>query len=480
MGTTGQPEKSIRSFDFNEFSSVESGGGEDNVDYEGEGEILDIVGTPRSGHITPEVDTSEMLISEESYDTLPSKWVGRKYGTTDKKKLVLTFDDGPDPVYTPQILDILSREHVPAAFFLVGINAENNIPLVKRIYREGHEIGNHTFTHPNIAKVSKQRAIIEMEATRLLIECITGHSTILFRAPFNADFEPQKAEELIPVAIAHSKNYLDVGESIDPTDWEEDVTADSIVARVIRRKEEMTKADLSGNMILLHDAGGQGREATVEALPRIIQYYKERGYTFTTVADLLGKKKDELMPPVPRGSGYYLIQINYIFAEIGYWGGHFLFSVFIVFIILSMARLAFMAYLAIRQQRKERLTVFPQFIDFPLVSVIVPAFNEEVNAVSSLRNLLRTTYPNTEIIFVDDGSTDSTYDKVYTAFRYDQRVKVLTKPNGGKASALNYGISQSEAAYVVCIDADTKLLPDAICSISWWRPKTTKKTGWVP
>src|SRR6266700_2727154 len=212
--------KSIRSFDFNEFSSVESGGGEDNVDYEGEGEILDIVGTPRSGHITPEVDTSEMLISEESYDTLPSKWVGRKYGTTDKKKLVLTFDDGPDPVYTPQILDILSRENVPAAFFLVGINAENNIPIVKRIYREGHEIGNHTFTHPNIAMVSRKRAIIEMDATRLLIEAITGHSTVLFRAPYNADFEPQKAEELIPVAIAREKMYLDIGESIDPLDWE--------------------------------------------------------------------------------------------------------------------------------------------------------------------------------------------------------------------------------------------------------------------
>ena len=160
----------------------------------------------------------------------PSKWVAHKYGTKDKKKLVLTFDDGPDPIYTPQILDILSREHVPGTFFLVGINAENNIPIVKRIYKEGHEIGNHTFTHPNIAKVSRKRAILEMEATRLLIECITGHSTIMFRAPFNADFEPQKAEELIPVAIAREKNYLDIGESIDPLDWEPGTPSDSIVA----------------------------------------------------------------------------------------------------------------------------------------------------------------------------------------------------------------------------------------------------------
>src|SRR6185369_14955984 len=113
---------------------------------------------------------------------------------------------------------------------------------------------------------------------RLLIECITGHSTIMFRAPYNADFEPQKQEELIPVAIAHQKNYLDIGESIDPLDWEPDTPADSIYERVIREKARMTRDGLSGNIILLHDAGGESREATVEALPRIVKYYKERGY----------------------------------------------------------------------------------------------------------------------------------------------------------------------------------------------------------
>jgi peptidoglycan-N-acetylglucosamine deacetylase len=209
---------SIRNFDFHIFSTVKTMITDESPAYSGEGEVLDVIGGPTSGKITPELDTVEYLISEESYDSLPSKWVARKYGTKDKKKLVLTFDDGPDPIYTPQILDILSRENVPAAFFLIGINAENNIPIVKRIYREGHEIGNHTFTHPNIAKVSRKRAVIEMDATRLLIEAITGHSTVLFRAPFNADFEPVKAEELIPVAIAREKNYLDIGESIDPLD----------------------------------------------------------------------------------------------------------------------------------------------------------------------------------------------------------------------------------------------------------------------
>ena len=464
---------SIRHFDFASFASITPIPTEERVDYEGKGgEILDIIGGPTSGRIVPEVDTAEMLISEESYDSLPSKWVAKTYGgdSSNKKKLVLTFDDGPDPTYTPQILDILAREHVPATFFLVGINAENNIPIVKRIYREGHEIGNHTFTHPNIAKVSHKRAILEMESTRLLIECITGHSTIMFRAPFNADFQPQKSEELIPVAWAHEKNYLDIGESIDPLDWEPDTPADSIVARVIREKKRLTSDSLTGNIILLHDAGGDSRRATVEALPRIIKYFKNGGYTFTTVADLLGKKRDDMMPEVPRGSGYYIIQFESFLFEAGYWGGHILFSLFIIFIILALGKILLMAVLAIRQHNKEKhLAITPFWLHdraaAPLVSIIVPAYNEEVNAAFSVTNLLKTDYPNFEIIFVDDGSKDSTYEKVNTAFANNPRVKVLSKPNGGKASALNFGIAQSAADFVVCIDADTKLLPDAVSKL---------------
>ena len=461
---------SIKHFDFASFAYISSMANEENVDYEGKGgEILDIIGGPTSGRIVPEIDTAELLISEESYDTLPSKWIARNYGgdSSNKKKLVLTFDDGPDPKYTPEILDILSSEHVPGSFFLVGINAENNIPIVKRIYREGHEIGNHTFTHPDISKVSHKRAILEMESTRLLIECITGHSTIMFRAPFNADFQPQKYEELIPVAWAHEKNYLDIGESIDPLDWEPGTPADSIFDRVVRAKERLTENDQNGNIILLHDAGGDSRRATVEALPRIIKYFKERGYTFTTVADLLGKKKDDMMPQVPRGSGYYLIQFESFLFEVGYWGGHILSSLFIVFIILSLSRIFWMALLAAIQRRKENQeNIIPSWVTgktaAPLVSIIVPAYNEEVNAVSSLNNLLKTDYPNFEIIFVDDGSKDTTYEKVNAAFKINPKIRLLSKPNGGKASALNYGIQHSAADYVVCIDADTKLLPNAV------------------
>ena len=130
---------------------------------------------------------------------------------------------------------------------MVGLQAEKNLPILKRIYNEGHLIGNHTFTHRNVAAITPQRALIEFKLTRLLIECITGHSTILFRAPYNADSEPVTMEEIIPVALARTQNYLDIGENIDPEDWQVGIKADTIFKRVVKAVEEQR-----GNIILLH------------------------------------------------------------------------------------------------------------------------------------------------------------------------------------------------------------------------------------
>ncbi|MCA6438880.1 MAG: glycosyltransferase [Chitinophagaceae bacterium] len=445
----------LQKFDFKEFSKVET---TNDVDFMGEGEILDVLSTPKPGRIRTELDTARMLISEQFYDTLPSMFVVKQSGKTNEKKLVLTFDDGPDPLYTKQILDILAKYKVVANFFIVGIEAEKNIPLVKRIFNEGHEIGNHTFTHPNMAIVSTQRALLEMDATRLLIEAITGRSTIMFRAPFNADSHPEKMEELVPVALSRTKNYLTIGENIDPEDWlaSEDpkYNADSVFNRVVRMKD-------LGNIILLHDAGGN-RSATVAALPRIIEYFQKEGYQFVTVADLMGKTRDEVMPPVPNYKGNYLLQFNYFLAETGYYINNILFSLFILFLLLGSLRLGTILICSLLQRTREKKKALQPITHFPQVSIIVPAYNEEVNAVSSLHNLLRCDYPNFDIIFVNDGSKDETLKRVLDAFSHHDKVKILDKPNGGKASALNYGIGQTKAAFVICIDADTKLKPNAV------------------
>ena len=445
----------LKRFNFDSLKYVDES---NDVDYIGEGEVLDVLSSPKPGLIKIERDSVENLISEETYLRMPSEFVVRKYGQK-PHRVILTFDDGPDPKYTPQILDILKKYHVPATFFLIGINAENNIPLVKRIYNEGYEIGNHTFTHPNMADVSRNRAVLEMSATRLLIECITGHSTVMFRAPFNADSEPESMQELVPVALSKQYNYLTIGESIDPNDWEPDVSADTIYYRTVAQAEKGL-----GSIILLHDAGGEegARQATVDALPRIIEYFKSRGDTFTTVAELVNEPKEHLMPTVPKSSGYYLIQLNYYTAEFGFWGGRFLFYLFIICILMSVARILILGIFATREYFYENKRKLKAQEVKPFVSIIVPAYNEEVNAVKSVRKLLETEYANYNIVFVDDGSTDNTYKFVSEAFKDDPRVHVYSKLNGGKASALNFGILQTNAEFVLCIDADTHLLPNAM------------------
>ena len=342
---------------------------------------------------------------------------------------------------------------------LVNVEAIQYLPLLKRIYNEGYEIGNHTFTHPNIATVSTERAATEMETTRLLIEAVTGRSTVLFRAPYNADAEPSTETELKPIALSKQKNYYTVGESIDPNDWEKGVTADSIYARTIRQYE----ANPEKGIILLHDAGGN-RQATVDALPRLIHYFKNRGVQFTTVAHLLGKTKDDVMPVVHNN----LIQLDGTIAGFGYWFGHFITAAFWVAIILGFLRIALMAVMASMQ--KIRSNIYQQAYNLPIhdtpaVSIIVPAYNEEVNAVKTIENLLHQDYPRFDIIFIDDGSKDNTYKKVLEAFCEYDKVKVFTKLNGGKASALNFGISHTKNEYVICIDADTQLKSDAVTQL---------------
>lgn len=449
-------------FDFNLLSSIKS---DPNVKptHIGEGELIDILYSPQKGKIKLEIDKKELLISEQNYLSLPSGYIYQKFAEDETSigpghKIILTFDDGPSAEFTPKILDILEREKVPATFFIVGINAQQNIPLLQRIYRDGYEIGNHTFTHGNVAKMSPERADLELKTTRSLIECVTGHSTILFRAPYNADSEPQTYDEIEPLARAKAENYISVGESIDPNDWNPSRNAGVIVSEV-KRLANSTNA----SVILLHDAGGVSRQATVDALPKIIAYFKAKGCKFTTVADLMGKKKDDIMPKIELS---WQNRINFIFAESSYYINKFIFMLFLIGIVLSISRMVIImviAYIRKLSENKEESIIDDNIItDKPFVSVIVPAYNEEVNCLRTIKSLLNQDYPNLEIVFVDDGSKDGTFNKVLSEYQNHPKVKALTKLNGGKATALNFGIASASHEFLICIDADTQLKSDAI------------------
>ena len=428
----------------------------------GSGEVLSVQSEPHPGKVAISVDNDDELVEEEKYLALPSAYTVKKLGHCGPKDLILTFDDGPDARWTPQVLKTLKHYGVPGAFFMVGLQMEKNLPLVEKVYESGNTIGNHTFTHHNVIENSDDRTYAELKLTRMLVESVTGHSTTLFRAPYNADADPTQREEIEPMILASRRNYLFVGEEVDPNDWQPGITADEIYRRVI---DGVHHGD--GHIILMHDAGGETRKPTMEALPRIIATLQHEGYRFISLEQYLGMSRDQLMPAIPKGETYYAMQANLTLAEIIYHAGDFLTALFIVFLVLGFMRLAFMYFLMVKEKRAERLRHYPTLTkgNAPRVSIIVPAYNEEVNCVRTVATLLKEDYPSFNIIFVDDGSKDHTLQRMHEAYDGNDKVIILGKANGGKASALNYGIEHTDAEYLVCIDADTQLRPDAVSKL---------------
>ncbi|MBF1498799.1 glycosyltransferase [Prevotella pallens] len=446
--------------------------GTDDVNFVGSGEVLNVTSEPHHGKIAVTMDKDNCLITEEYYRELPTTYTVQRLGKCKPKQLVITFDDGPDERWTPSVLSTLKKYKVPAAFFMVGLQMEKNLPLVKQVFDAGHTIGNHTFTHHDMSENSDRRSYAELKLTRMLIESVTGQSTILFRAPYNADADPTGHEEIWPMIIASRRNYLFVGESIDPNDWQQGVTADQIYKRVI---DGVHNED--GHIILLHDAGGATREPTITALPRIIETLQREGYQFISLEQYLGMSRQTLMPPIEKGKVYYAMQANLSLAEFIYHISDFLTALFLVFLVLGFVRLLFMYILMIREKRAENHRNYAPINakTAPEVSIIVPAYNEEVNIVRTINNLKQQDYPNFHIYLVDDGSKDNTLKRVHERFDNDTAVTIIGKENGGKASALNLGIATCTTKYVVCIDADTQLLSDAVSKLM--RHFIADKTG---
>ena len=434
------------------------------VDFQGNGELLDVMSRPHSGTRNVNVDPATGFIKSEEITSSPSSYVVERTGDR-PGMLALTFDDGPDPHWTPAILDILKRENVPATFFIIGKNGQAYPDLVRRIVNDGHELGNHTFTHPNLGEVPLRITELELNATQRLIESIVGRSTVLFRPPYFGDAEADKPQEVEPAIVAQKLGYIMVGVRIDPDDWQLPVTADEIVNRTIDRAMD-TNPETRGQVILLHDSGGD-RSATVEALPRLIHELKARGFHFVPVSDLAGLSKDQVMPLIPANQRVFTRadSLTFFFLSTGGWTLQW---VFLIGILLGLGRLLFVGSLAfaqwLRSRKRERIHAGSDYA--PFVSVIVPAYNEELVVGNTIRSLLNSDYDNFEIIVVDDGSQDGTSKVVRDDFGSEQRVSLLTVTNAGKAAALNTGMSHARGGIIVALDADTLFAPQTIGALA--------------
>jgi cellulose synthase/poly-beta-1,6-N-acetylglucosamine synthase-like glycosyltransferase/peptidoglycan/xylan/chitin deacetylase (PgdA/CDA1 family) len=443
-----------------------------DVDDEGDGDIIRITGLPQPGKRTVEVDGDELdehrkLIINEHMDVYPHSYVIEQYGYR-PNLIALSFDDGPDPKWTPKILDILRDKDVKGTFMLIGAEAQANISLMKRIVREGHEIGNHTWTHPDISEISNRQLDLELKLTERLFASKLGIQPLYFRPPYDIDEEPDTDDQAAPVLRIQQDGYTIVGSKLDTNDWNENPRKSpaEITQTILDQLQLMkTKPQFRGSIILLHDGGGD-RSATVAALPLLIDTLRAHGYTIVQVSALMGKTTDEVMPRIGFWDQFKALPDSIAFSSLAV-VGEFIMLVFFLGDIIMSARLLLVGIFAvIDRSRAPHAAASPGFN--PRVAVLIPAFNEEKVIVRTVRSVLNSDYPNLRIFVIDDCSNDNTYDVVRHAYKAEitaGRIQVFSKRNEGKASALNFALDRLTEEFYIGIDADTVIAPDAISKL---------------
>ena len=428
-------------------STLEELNSTDSINVVGKGEIYRFISRPTSGRRT--VTTSASGDLEEEYRTLPRPWQVAASGVL-PRSIALTFDDGPEPRYTDRILDILNREHVKATFFVTGGQALKHFATIRRILQEGNELGNHTWTHPNLSKLPDFLVRLELNATQRLLQVITGRSVRLLRPPYAADDMAETAKDAHVVELGSSMGYLLIGANLNPQDWNKP-SKEEIVRRVLQQAE-----DGAGSVVELHDAGGD-RTNTVEALPELIHVLRGRGFRFISLSELIGQGTSPTTPlPVDQRGWVEMARLGFNGMSLG---RRVLVGAVWAFILLTALRFMILIVSALLEHHSRKAYSHQP----PNVSVIVPAYNEAKVIVRAINCVLQSDYPNLhEVLVVDDGSSDNTAAAVRKAFAHDSRVRIFTKPNAGKWSALNFGLERIRSEVAVMIDADTLLQPDAI------------------
>jgi peptidoglycan-N-acetylglucosamine deacetylase len=424
---------------------------------EGDGDVWHFIDTPKHGQRSFTYDASTDLFSSEKYDAYPLSYHIDQMGAA-QKKLAITFDDGPDPRWTPKILDILKEKNAPATFFVIGTDANQWPEILKREYAEGHDIGNHTYTHPSWDEVSNTQIRWELNLTERLIESTLGVKSILFRPPYGIDHQPEYAEEVAHLPTAQDMGYLIIGQKIDPHDWKQkngkQVSAQEILDNVIQEAD-------SGNIILFHDGGGD-RSETLKALPQVIDALRGSGYQFVSVEDLIGKTRAQVMLPLSAEEQFEARADGFIFG-IYHWFRVGIATVFILGIVLVSGRTLIIGLLALIEKLRPEHAVMPN--PPPSVTVLIPAHNEENVIVQTVTSVLLSDHQDLRIVVVDDGSTDKTRELLDTNFSHEPRVRIIHQVNRGKAAALNVAMSLAGTEILVTIDADTEIEPDAISKL---------------
>ncbi len=421
------------------------------VAYQGNGPFLRLLDAGAQGQRTVFIDPESGRVTGQTHAALARPPMLERYGRPAGRVVALTFDDGPDPKHTAALLDILRDKGVRASFFVIGANALAAPDILRRMVEEGHEIGSHTFSHPETSHIDGLRLRLELNAVQRIVAAITGVSIRLYRPPYGRSEGPVTGAELRALMPVLAEGYILAGADSVPRDWET-ITPEALVAEVRRDLAALW----GGGVVMLHDAGGD-RTATLDALPTLIDALRADGYTFDTLGGILGLDRAAVMPPVDDA----LTLLDSLSFRVLSVAGQAL--VWIFWIVVAAGTLRALAVLILAHLRRAPV---PPAGPLPPVTVLIPAYNEAPVIVPSVRAALASDHPDLRVIVVDDGSTDGTSDRVAEAFPSEPRLRVIRQANAGKWAALNVAYDQVKSGVVVALDADSLVLPDAAARLA--------------
>jgi cellulose synthase/poly-beta-1,6-N-acetylglucosamine synthase-like glycosyltransferase/peptidoglycan/xylan/chitin deacetylase (PgdA/CDA1 family) len=390
-----------------------------------------------------------------------AKYAIQRYGysQTATKTISLTYDDGVDPVVTPALLDLLGKNKVPATFFLIGDKAALAPDVVRRMANEGHGIGLHTMTHPRVAEVPDWRQQLEVVQTERVLRSITGREVGIWRAPYTGPDEHSLQDTVTGLLRAQRLGYVHADYDFDTLDWEHDARPNETAAD-IPLPDFSTGENIT---VLMHDGGGPDRMRTVQYTARLIDAARAAGYSFHTMPQV-NPLIAQANAPV---SASALDRISEtIVVGLYDWPRLLMKGLFLIAVGMTLVVGVANVMLAAGMKWRRRRRSWPHPAEIGLsVSVVIAAYNEEPVIARTLRSILLSDYPLTEVLVVDDGSSDGTMAEVLSLAAEDPRVRLYTQPNGGKATALNNGIGAAQGEIIVTLDADTIVMTDTISNL---------------
>jgi cellulose synthase/poly-beta-1,6-N-acetylglucosamine synthase-like glycosyltransferase/peptidoglycan/xylan/chitin deacetylase (PgdA/CDA1 family) len=367
------------------------------------------------------------------------------------RRVALTFDDGPDPHWTTEIADTLSRLRVPATFFAVGEHVVEHPGVVADLHREGFELGNHTFSHADLFSAGRLRDF-QISLTESAISGAAGVRPRFVRPPYSATPEAvDRDQERVYAEIAR-RGYVIALANYDAEDWRRP-GVDEIVRNA-------TPPGKQGGVILMHDGGGD-RSETVAALQRLVPELRARGFKFVGLNSLLGATRAQTDPPANSGQrirGDMLIASLTVARLLT----DALTALLVPIAILAILRAVAVVGLARLHAARLRTQPRPEGLQ-PPVSIVVPAYNEAAGIEKAVRSLASSDYPEFEVVVVDDGSTDGTAALVDSLGL--PRVRVIRELNRGKAEALNTAVAATSYDLIAAVDADTVFEPGTLAAL---------------